>query len=41
MAIERTLTDACSPQPVILDKVNDRTLIGHHVLDEVLPRVRP
>jgi len=40
-AIERTLTDACSSQPVILHKVNDRTLIGHRAVDLVSASAGP
>lgn len=39
-AIERTLAYALPAKPVIFDEVNDRGLIGHRVVDEILPRPR-
>ena len=36
-SIEGAAAQALSAQPVVLDEVNDRSLIGHAVIDEILP----
>ena len=38
--VVRSLPDALSAQPVILDEVDDRALIGHRVIHKVPPRPR-
>src|SRR5580698_175112 len=39
-AIEGALTDALPAEPVVFDEVDDRGLIGHGVVDEILPSPR-
>jgi hypothetical protein len=39
-AIERSLANAFSSQPVVLDEANDRSLIGHGMVNRVLQRPR-
>ena len=36
--IERSLTDPLSTEPVVLNEVNDRGLVGDRVIDKVLSR---
>src|SRR5260370_39070367 len=38
--IERTLANALAAQPVVFDEADDRSLVGHAVVHEVLPRPR-
>src|SRR5579864_3160468 len=39
-AIERSLANTLSTQPVVFDETNDRTLVGHGVIHKVPPRPR-
>src|SRR5215472_3769104 len=39
-SVKRTLPDTLSPEPVILDKTDDRGLVGGRVIDKVLFRPR-
>ena len=36
-SIEGAAAQALSAEPVVLDEMNDRTLIGHAVIDKILP----